>query len=306
METIQNETILKIKKVLSLWGIFEEDYKTKDEDLENLASMIVYRSNNELHDENKLIETIIEVLNDIYKDDMMYELFNDDINLVPLIAKLILEEDESKYLNIIENYKLYDNEIGRYDDKELIHFFNELHKAKSIAVFSDYKVRELGSNEYLLKRYAMSRCHKCDVFPLLRRYFANGHNVIERLYLCTNIDKYTASDLGKTMNMDEFYFKDKNIEGFINTSNGELRDFKNPYVIKEGKQTRFLKGYTAIDIKDKYDRGNYSVGLIYNYKGDIECYVDLSLINKEYEYSYEDSIKNMIKKLKGDNKNENK
>lgn len=289
----KDELINRIKYILSISGLFD-DLRYSNSKIDTISNMIVNRCN-----KNYTKEVIEQNLLAVLKE-MKSESFNvniDDLNIIPLFSKLILEDDESNYISLIKGYTTYFNEINYYQDSAYLKFINELKNASSITVFSTLKNK---SYDFLycfhfLGHYPSSYYKD---YKLTRTYFSNEKNIVENLIVMLNLDKLVAIQEAKKLNMDEVYYIDEVEEGFINTNTGIITPYKNPYVIREDNTIRLLEGYTLANLNAEFDSSSYEVSLI-TYNDNPSC-IKIDSISKYHEDNLLKIKNRMIKKIEED------
>ncbi len=293
----KKELIYRTKYVLSISGIFDglRYYKS---DIESCANMIINRCNNDYSYEvlkKNIVDVLIEMYQAIFSDDLRSK-----VNIVPLLAKLILEENRTKYLSIVKGYKSYFNEINIYQDLRYVKFVEELKNAKSITVFSQYRKQ---SNDFLMNFYYLGK-HRSSDYPyykIERRYFQDGHKVLDDVVVILNLDKNLALREANQLNMKDVYYCDNNEEGLMDVNTGIMIPYKNPYIIKEDDEVRLLEGYTSIDVLDDYKKDSYYVYL----KEDNNDSLLIDRINYDHKDCLFKYKVNMIKHLNMDMEGQN-
>jgi hypothetical protein len=289
----KDELIKRTKYILSISGLFD-DLRYSNSKIDTISNMIVNRCNKN-YTKEVIEENILAVLK-----DMKSESFNvniDDINIIPLFTKLILEDDKSNYMSLIKGYTTYFNEINYYQDTNYLKFINELKNASSITVFSTLKNKSYNFLYcfHFLGHYPSSYYKH---YKIRREYFSNGNNVVEDLIVMLNLDKLIALQEAQKLNMDEVYYMDEFEEGFINNKTGIINPYKNPYVIRENNTIRLLEGYTLANLNTEFDSSSYEVGFITD--NDNPSYIKLDSISKYHEDNLLKIKNKMIKKLEED------
>lgn len=294
---LKEEMIERCERILSISGLFD-DLRYYKSQIELCASMIINRCKNNYSKE--VIETnISKVLDEMYSAHFVDNI-GPKLNIIPLLTKLILEEDKSKYISIIKGYKSYFNEINIFKDLRYLNFINELKNAKSISVFSEY--RHYPENfVYCFYYLGKNKTQDYPFFKIERKYYSNGHNALDNVIVVLNLDKATTIREAQQLKMKDIYYLSENEEGFINSETGILTPYKNPFVIREDDTIRLLEVYTSIDVFDDFDKSSYSAHLKFDTDSSKNMIIDK--IGHDYEDILSVYKKKMIKQIEEDIKN---